>query len=681
MRLAILLSLCISVCVFLLTPLHIFANNAADLATLDVGTALVVGALTAALFTALLSALALAALRFVKPGHVHAALTVVLLFVVITGLLLPLTGEVGQDDVTEAPINWLNLGFAVALTAGLYAAIRMGLSRPVWFGLLVFVGVTTVTSAWSGANALGERSAPDAIATLSSTRNILVITFDALSNPHVLRVLEEDASLRERLADFTVYRHVASSSPATQASLTNLLTGDLDLHNEFGDEHAMMMMAPERRVQNRLAQAGHVVSAYGVYSRATIDAVHRYPDGSLGDRPAQAPLALDLIDYGLARTLTPRAMFARSLLGGLGPDDGSALARRVMQPDVRAADARYVMEITDFARYAEGLHVGTDRPVAHFAHFLFTHFPINFDANCGYRGDDAAWFRAHQNVDGALAQTRCALNQFADLVSAMKRSGAYDNSLIILASDHGYQPKHYDRESIDSFTVRGHPKWGVGRYEPMLFIKGFHQRHDEMAYDDRPAIVGDLARTICIAGQLEGCDSFHGYDLMQPGPLPSDAAYFIHLVRNARSIFRLEGTDSYRMRRTTTLSQSILNLDLEDTVTSPLGCGVDQATIRARRFNNGRSDFRTWAKWRNGDWRFVRVQYPECANGRLEIAVTRSGPQPTEVRVNGQTVRASRVGVGRYVLPVGGLSAGSPITVAVNVGDAESDFRAVRFLQ
>ena len=67
-------------------------------------------------------------------------------------------------------------------------------------------------------------------------------------------------------------------------------------------------------------------------------------------------------------------------------------------------------------------------------------------------------------------------------IDRIKESGQYDNTVIILISDHGHNVN--DDES------------NIGRQNPILFIKGFNETHDQMQISDKKVSFEDLNESI-----------------------------------------------------------------------------------------------------------------------------------------------------------------------------------------
>jgi len=91
----------------------------------------------------------------------------------------------------------------------------------------------------------------------------------------------------------------------------------------------------------------------------------------------------------------------------------------------------------------------------HFAHLLLPHYPYNLDANCTLRPLVSTWlnrtpFEVVENIDEQnnsvsrqerylqyLAQTTCAQAMLEELIAAIRASGQWHRSIIIIHGDHG----------------------------------------------------------------------------------------------------------------------------------------------------------------------------------------------------------------------------------------------------
>ncbi|MDE6732299.1 MAG: LTA synthase family protein [Oscillospiraceae bacterium] len=79
-----------------------------------------------------------------------------------------------------------------------------------------------------------------------------------------------------------------------------------------------------------------------------------------------------------------------------------------------------------------------------------------------------------------IQKTAATAKLIRAFIESLKQAGVYDNSAIIILSDHGYQP------------ASGAPEnYILSRFNPLLMIKGFGERHD-FAVSDKPVSYLDL---------------------------------------------------------------------------------------------------------------------------------------------------------------------------------------------
>lgn len=97
------------------------------------------------------------------------------------------------------------------------------------------------------------------------------------------------------------------------------------------------------------------------------------------------------------------------------------------------------------------------------------HVPLDMDENLN-RIENGTYFQ----------KTAATAELIRAFVESLKQAGVYDNSAIIILSDHGYQP------------ASGAPEnYILSRFNPVLMIKGFDERHD-FAVSDKPVSYLDL---------------------------------------------------------------------------------------------------------------------------------------------------------------------------------------------
>lgn len=631
--------------VFLAVPIVVVGNNIGDMSGIEVLPLLGVGLISAILATACIALVAKGLTLFLPSRWIKLLLFALLFFVVLTGFVLPLTGEAGQVEVAEIPTNVTNLLIALAGAVVLSGLTLTPARGAVLFGTGMISALLPAMGLWTILSTSGSKS--DEIYRLSTGRNILVMGFDGIAGPIAEEVLRDDPEVASAFADFSFFPNAISSSPATTSSLTAIMAGDLDLKQEFGTEERLKAeMDPQRLITNRLSTSGYGVAAYGTYSTTLSEAssAAAYPNGALQSTGGSTQEILDVMDYALARTLSPKLVFANRIGSFLptGNDDNDSIASKAAQHKGARWDSKYVLQKTDFELFLERLKVDGDQPAAKYMHLLHTHFPVDFDERCQYRSDDLEWHQANQNRVGAKNETRCAVSEMARVIRRLKDLGAYDRTTIVFASDHGQPPRYYSPNRMESFTIRNHPNWGMGRYMPFLAIKGEGRKGSALKFDERPVALADLARTVCVAAALDSCDTFKGYNLLDALPFPKDATYQINFVQGPRATFRLDGMETRRIPRTTKILNALNNLMLNETVTNTMACGKQVSLVAGKKYNNGRSDYKGWATWRDRQSMYLRIRRPACATS-VVVEVRKADPS-TKFLVNGNPASIARRG-------------------------------------
>jgi len=202
-------------------------------------------------------------------------------------------------------------------------------------------------------------------------------------------------------------------------------------------------------------------------------------------------------------------------------------------PGQDARDQQFGYDFFEFQIFKEKLRINTEKPVVHFHHYLFTHQPINFDESCNYHLSSTI----PQNIPSAKKEIACTLSSFVGLIKKLKRIGAYDNSMIIFMSDHGYGPKiNLDPKLPDDMQILGNSfvnKNGLGsasRYHPTLMFKDFKSR-GKLAVSRYPASLLDIAPTVCNRVHDESaCEirNFQGKDLSTLNDMDRERSFLMY---------------------------------------------------------------------------------------------------------------------------------------------------------
>ena len=400
---------------------------------------------------------------------------------------------------------------------------------------------------------------------ISPQRSVLVVSFDDLSGRLSREEIESNAELREAFSDFTFFSNTIGNAPGTVLSLMHELYGARDFAS-MGDD------LDEGRLKDRLESDTLVLNdpavdamAYGSYSIFADSPARKLTIGDLsgGLDPTLALSAInDLYDYIWLRLGTRFAVSLHQKLYQTGVSPLSIISERLRAGCSECSDfsgklARHqgaqwdrinVNSVKDFDRFTEQVSPSDSKFSIRYMHFLFTHFPVDFDEDCTYRGDDAAWVTANQNEGGAREETRCALKGMVRLLNRLKAQGLYDNTAIIFKSDHG-KTNDYAGGEDGKAIFASNPTWGRDRYMPLLMIKSAGAAPGDLEFDDRTAALSDLAATLCptLPGRRD-CSIYPGANLARPAQEDApDIPVFI--PRSETSSHRYQDLEVERLER------------------------------------------------------------------------------------------------------------------------------------
>ncbi len=532
---------------FLAVPLFMIGNNPSDFGFINLPVLLVAGALLGCGLALLLLAF-YGVLSFLGKTQI-ALLGLGFLFwwVLIAGFLLPVSVSAGMVDAQAAGIDTQHFILTAVAAVGLTWLSQTAARQYVLVFAIVLCLFTVATSMYSvsrsdliRSTAAMEEKLPESTR-LSAEKNVLVISLDGLQGHIVANLLREESDIAREFKDFTIYENALSQSPGTQASMVGELFGVRD-YKALGNS---LDEVKEELVNLGLADQIPLLYAEDAYQRY-------YPfgnDAQLDQNDVTATAdSVEFLRYALARVATRYAVNSSAseyvfaalvdLLAEEGSDELAGRMRNHVGPDW---DKLLVADIRKFDSYTRDLSV-SDKPLSYrYLHFNFTHYPVDFDAQCAYRSDDRRWFDANQNEPGLENETRCALSKMGKFLQALRNLEVYDQSLVVFKSDHGHFTTYFADEPYN-LEINKHNLLGYSRYRPLLMIKPARAVQDELVRRTDLVLLNDLAKTICLYGEGDvarsDCENFGGIDLLKTDN--EDAGYFLYVVQTRASSYTFD---------------------------------------------------------------------------------------------------------------------------------------------
>lgn len=296
---------------------------------------------------------------------------------------------------------------------------------------------------------------------VSKNKNIVTFMFDSADNIFLEKILRENPQVLEGLEDFTVYRNTCSVFDYTLASVTQMLTGAEDC--PMYDTEAWLKEAWESDktadFYGRLHKAGYRVNAY---MRA--DVANENLWGKI-DNASEKIVPLEVDKSGIEKDIV-----MLSLYRGL-----PFMAKRAV--------------------YISGLDLKGNVKFSEEGYFYDDEFRDNLVLEKAENEDNYFIIEhlngTHPPCDDILKETIKCLDIVKEYIRQMREMGAYDNSTIIITSDHG-------RHTSD---------FSAGAVTPILMIKQANKSFDKMQVSNAPVYHGDfLATYLWEAGLYDNSD-------------------------------------------------------------------------------------------------------------------------------------------------------------------------------
>ena len=455
--------------------------------------------LSVSLACALLSLCLATAIFFLRENYkyLEAALTAFLLLCILNAFIIPFQadildgGELGGlvDDIIPM-FRSIFLFIAIYLTA---AKFRKSL-RFVALPLLIFSFALTIFNWQSSRRAdslwYEDREAViTSAATFSNERNVVVIVLDMLQGTIADYVFERYPHLLASFDGFTLFTRAFTSFPFTRFSRETIQTGTI---------YALESNAPFTQEENALASVSNsfISDMYQAGARLAgfnIDLFGKFP--AVRDfNEVLSPLR----KYGYAFSASVARLTGYWISNPFG---GHALGF-VMEDSFNSVAAHNTL--------LERFNVdGTGDKLLYFWDYSI-HTPVVFKRDGTIRSEPAAG----DDVEALLDEFYFGLRQMLRLFETMDAANVYDNSLIIIVSDHGHGFGARAPLYLGSFTDGAYDKGnflGLFRYSSSLFVKPPNARGTAQISHD-PAWVGDVRALINI--YLENFENIRPVDVM-----------------------------------------------------------------------------------------------------------------------------------------------------------------------
>ncbi len=327
---------------------------------------------------------------------------------------------------------------------------------------------------------------------LSEKKNILVVQLDALQGNFVYEILKENPEYKHLFDGFTFFANTNSVSPATTLSVPIILGGKLSAENYYNTQQDTF----EDNFLRDAINSGFTASTFNIdcrYSPANCVSVHGKAIKNILSANSNDKSRLFYISLMRYIPTSLLSLFTHSV----NPQRSNIDIKKAA---LKGTHYPLELDYLSLQEFIDNIFVDDSQPKAFkYQMHIFTHTPMIFDKKCAFIG------KQEMDKNSAKEVTTCGLTSFIQLINKLKSLKIYDNTSIILLSDHGHE-KYFNNESqlqphnskpyfAATLDVKDAPH-SASRYYATIFYKDFNSQGDLKINND-PVSLLDIRATLC----------------------------------------------------------------------------------------------------------------------------------------------------------------------------------------
>ncbi len=302
-----------------------------------------------------------------------------------------------------------------------------------------------------------------------SKQNVIVIILDNFKTGVFKPILEKYPDYQDVFKDFNYYDDAVGGYSTTLPSVPLILTGEYYQNNVPMNDY--LNSIEELTISYQLKKQGYSIESYPYvpFFSALYDNHTNYMSFKDQFSTASQQIILSGIRYS---PLVFKPLFVTRYYSG----------KDYVHKDIVTFNSR----INEF-------EVTTDKPLFKLIHLSGGHYPYQLDSALNWTNSSY------------LEQAASSLLPVKNLLTELKKSGVYDNSLILIMSDHG----GFFVQGYSSFPLESHA-------QPLLLAKAVGQQSTLMQTSSSPVTLGDIPKTIASETGIEA--NYPGYSIFENIP-------------------------------------------------------------------------------------------------------------------------------------------------------------------
>ncbi len=383
-------------------------------------------------------------------------------------------------------------------------------------------------------------------------KNLIVLSLDGISGKEITNKIQEDDEFRKELQDFKLYNNVTSAWPATVNSLNAELNSKvLEINDQnlsknilndkkfntivYGNYKHFVNEEKRKVFRGHFKEYGRSYRLNSFFQRVTVGTFARW--GS--------PLLLSIFENKIFYS-----KIYKRILDIIAFDIGQK-----DNPYNSGIHTKYMVHMKEFDNIFDQTKLDLDvKNVIRMYHFSFSHWPIRLNEKC----------EEVKSLDLKLTeQERVVVNCLGEkikyFIRKLKEEKIYNNSFIVIKSDHGKPNGYYDEFPL-KLRINDSRYWGFGRYKTFLMIKNKDNINSDIEIIKKHIFLHDLAKTYCSFFYKETtCDKkYIGNNLDKMTAEFENYEYEIFIPNKKETFLKLKDFDKYMIKNDKSLYESLL---------------------------------------------------------------------------------------------------------------------------
>lgn len=312
---------------------------------------------------------------------------------------------------------------------------------------------------------------------VSEDRNFIILLLDAVDAMRLEDLMQADEAYCEIFEDFTFYDNMVGAYPFTKHSISYILTGHwFENEMEYRDYEAEAYETSP--LLEMLKDTGYDLNLYSTEVLLDVDGKEQFDNIVPNEKGVSDKWAF--ARWQMLMTGFKYAPFDLKKFSFVNPN---AFRELKISPE---GEPLYTLSNRDFYDSVLEEEISrAEQKCFKFIHIDGAHVPYIYDENVN-ESADATY---DTSLQACMTITKAYLEKLKD-------SGVYDNSVIIVMADHGYNDEMHD-------------KGGQMRQNPIFFVKGIQEKHD-FQVSGAPVSFEDLQTAY--KRLLDGMDSSRIFD-------------------------------------------------------------------------------------------------------------------------------------------------------------------------